>query len=148
MPRPASIAAARIDLARDLEIHRDDRRAQHRREVEGALVEVPDVAGRDAAAFGAEIDRLARAAQHLAGAPEDAAAFVGTVLRNGEEGAHHPGDDAERDPLAQESAEEEAAVRQAERDEDEEVERGRVVRDVDRLRADGRPPALAVATAS
>ena len=69
-----------------------------------------------------------------AGAREDAAALVRAILRHGEERAHHPGDDAERHELAQEAAEEEPAVRQAERDEDEEVERRRVIRDVDRLR--------------
>ena len=103
------ISETGIDLSRDVEIQRHDWRAQNGREVERALVEVPDVPGRDPAPFGAQVDRFACPPQDLACPREDASAFVRAVLRNGEKRAHHPRDEAERDPLAQEATQEEAA---------------------------------------
>src|SRR5919106_6610439 len=54
----------RIDLARNLEVERDDRRPQARGQVKGSLVEGADLAGRDASAFRTQIDRFTGPPQH------------------------------------------------------------------------------------
>src|SRR5688572_2657516 len=118
---PHVAAHARIHVGRDEEIQRHDGRAQCGGQVERPLVEGADVAGHDACAFRAGVDRLPGATEHVAGALEDAAALCGAILWHGEEGAHEAGENAERNELLQKAAQEEAGVRQAERNEHEQI---------------------------
>ena len=67
------VAAARIDPRGMWKYSGTIGDAQDRREVKRALVEVADLAGRDACPLGAEIHRLARAPQDALGALEDRA---------------------------------------------------------------------------
>src|SRR5437879_12450317 len=69
--RPRIEAETRIDVPRDPEVERYDRRLQDRREMKGSLVEVADLAGRDASPFGAQIDRFAGPSQDAIRAVEN-----------------------------------------------------------------------------
>src|SRR6267142_1623661 len=61
---PRVEAETRIDVPRDLNVERDDRRLQARCQVKGSFVEVADLARRDASPFGAQIHRFAGLSQY------------------------------------------------------------------------------------
>src|SRR5262245_13730537 len=71
--RSDAIANTWIDFDGDDEIQRHDRRTQRRGQMKRSLVERPDVARGDSAAFRAEVHRLSGAPQPFACLVEDAA---------------------------------------------------------------------------
>ena len=126
-------ALAGIDLAGNVDEHRLHRRLEGRREMEGALVERADLAAGDALAFRAQADRLAAAAQAATGALEDAHATFAIGLIDSPEDADQVADQRQGRQLAQVTAQEEAGVGQAQRDDGEHVDAGGVVHDIDGL---------------
>src|SRR5262245_57087286 len=122
-PAPGVVAEAGIHLTRNVNVERNNRRVQIGRKMERAFVEMSDLTGGDSSALRAQVHGLASVSKDAFRALEDARALRRPVLRNGEECPEHPRDHAERNVFAQKSAQEEPAVGEAERDENEEVER-------------------------
>src|SRR5262249_55495206 len=107
------VAHSRVDLTRNREVDRDDLRMQARRQVEGALVEVPDLSRRDAHPLGAEIDRVTGFAEDAIRALEDLDALRRILLRYRPEDPDERSDDADGRQLLQKPAQKESGARQA-----------------------------------
>src|SRR5947207_11665923 len=86
--RPRIEAETRIDVPRDLEVERDDRRLQAGRQVKGALVEGTNLPRRDASPLRTQIDRFAGPSQDAIRALEPPDPLDVPCLRHREKRAH------------------------------------------------------------
>src|SRR5712691_4048257 len=84
--RPRIEAKTWIDVPRDLEVERNDRRVQARRQMKGSFVEVADLARRDASPFRAQIDGFAGLVQYPSRTLENSNPLGLPCLRHREEG--------------------------------------------------------------
>src|SRR4051794_33948793 len=98
-----------------------------------SLIERSDLTGRDTLAFRTKVHRITRASQDAIRALENPAPLFLEPLRHGPENSDDVSDDGKRKKFAQVTGEKKSRARQAERNQEEYIERRAVIRNEDGL---------------